>query len=91
MLATFLLLGCTFTLYYCGVARKLAWGTMTLRIGTQFGGYDVVAALGKGGMGEVWRVRDPKLNRDVALKASNSGERDPLGYYWRGADDSESK
>jgi Tol biopolymer transport system component/tRNA A-37 threonylcarbamoyl transferase component Bud32 len=36
--------------------------------GTRLGSYDIVAPLGAGGMGEVYRARDPKLNRDVAIK-----------------------
>jgi serine/threonine protein kinase len=36
--------------------------------GTKLGAYEVVGALGAGGMGEVYRARDTKLNRDVALK-----------------------
>jgi len=39
-----------------------------LSIGTKLGPYEVVAPLGAGGMGEVYRARDTALNRDVALK-----------------------
>jgi eukaryotic-like serine/threonine-protein kinase len=41
---------------------------MTLSPGTRLGPYEVVAAIGAGGMGEVFRARDTKLNRDVAIK-----------------------
>ncbi len=41
---------------------------MPLSPGTTLGPYSVTAQIGKGGMGEVYRAHDPKLNRDVALK-----------------------
>ena len=36
--------------------------------GTQLGHYEISTLLGKGGMGEVWRTRDTKLGREVAIK-----------------------
>ena len=41
---------------------------MPLSAGMRLGAYEIVSALGAGGMGEVYRARDAKLNRDVALK-----------------------
>ena len=41
---------------------------MSLSSGTRLGNYQVVALIGAGGMGEVYRARDTRLNRDVALK-----------------------
>src|SRR5260370_193346 len=41
---------------------------MTLSAGTRLGPYEIVAPLGAGGMGEVYRARDPRLNREVAIK-----------------------
>src|SRR5262249_45439903 len=41
---------------------------MGISIGQHLGSYEVTALLGKGGMGEVYRATDTKLNRDVAIK-----------------------
>src|SRR3989441_5840227 len=41
---------------------------MSLNAGDKLGPYEIVALIGKGGMGEVYRARDTKLKRDVALK-----------------------
>ncbi|MBA2259263.1 MAG: serine/threonine protein kinase, partial [Acidobacteria bacterium] len=41
---------------------------MSLRSGSRLGPYEIVSPIGAGGMGEVYRARDTKLNRDVAIK-----------------------
>src|SRR5215510_6149658 len=43
---------------------------MTLNAGTNLGPYEITAHIGAGGMGEVYRARDSRLGRDVAIKVS---------------------
>jgi len=41
---------------------------MPLAVGAKLGPYEIISAIGKGGMGEVWKARDPRLDRTVAIK-----------------------
>src|SRR5205814_1578312 len=43
---------------------------MSLAPGTRLGPYEIVAPLGAGGMGEVYRARDPRMGREVVIKVS---------------------
>ena len=61
-------------------------------IGTQLGSMSITALIGKGGMGEVYRARDPRLKREVAIKVlPDEFARDPERVsrstvrlnYWR--------
>jgi Tol biopolymer transport system component/tRNA A-37 threonylcarbamoyl transferase component Bud32 len=45
---------------------------MDLKPGDNLGPYEIVSAIGKGGMGEVWKARDPRLDRIVAIKTSSA-------------------
>src|ERR1700674_836440 len=44
---------------------------MSLTAGDKLGPYEILARIGKGGMGEVYRAHDPRLRRDVAIKISS--------------------
>ncbi len=46
---------------------------MTLSSGTRLGPYEILSPIGAGGMGEVWRARDTRLGRDVAVKIVRPG------------------
>ena len=64
--------------------------TATLPEETQIGAYQILSLLGAGGMGEVYRARNKKLGRDVALKTFAEGVRTEPGtvgaFSTRGAD-----
>jgi len=62
---------------------------MSLETGTRLGPYEVLGAIGAGGMGEVYRARDTRLKRDVALKVLPDGfatDPDRLGRFHREAE-----
>ena len=59
-------------------ARSLANGMPALASGRRLGGFELVSLLGAGGMGEVWKAKDPALQREVAIKVLSAAfARDP--------------
>jgi TolB-like protein/Flp pilus assembly protein TadD len=56
---------------------------MTLSAGSRLGPYEIVSPLGAGGMGEVYKARDPKLKRDVAIKVLPASLADDPGALAR--------
>jgi serine/threonine protein kinase len=54
---------------------------MTIAAGSRLGPYEIIAPLGAGGVSEVYRARDPRLGRDVAIKviADADGSADQSG------------
>ncbi len=61
---------------------------MALAPGVRLGPYEIAAQIGMGGMGEVYRARDTKLDRDVAIKvlpASLAGDPERIARFQREA------
>ena len=57
---------------------------MPLAPGTRVGPYEITGIIGAGGMGEVYRARDPRLRREVAIKVLSSAapyDADRLGRF----------
>ena len=62
---------------------------MSLEAGTKLGPYEILAQLGAGGMGEVYRAKDTKLKREVALKVlpdSFAGDPERMARFQREAE-----
>ena len=69
-------------------ARILDGSRLALNPGARLGPYEILSSLGAGGMGEVYRARDTKLNRDVAIKVlpdSFASDADRLARFTREA------
>jgi eukaryotic-like serine/threonine-protein kinase len=62
---------------------------LSVTIGAQLGSHELIGLLGKGGMGEVYRARDTKLKREVAIKIlpdEFSGDPDRVSRFQREAE-----
>ncbi len=69
--------------------RRESFQQIMLTAGTRLGPYEVQSAIGAGGMGEVYRARDTRLKRDVAIKVLPEGvaeDPDRLGRFQREAE-----
>ena len=58
---------------------------MALRVGARLGPYDIISVLGAGGFGEVYKARDTRLDRTVAIKILSSADPDLKARFTREA------
>ena len=58
---------------------------MSLSAGTRLGPYEILSRIGEGGMGTVWKARDTRLDRFVAIRTSTAkfNEREGEKHKWR--------
>ncbi len=71
------------------ILPRILTSPLALPLGTRLGPYEVIAKLGEGGMGEVYRATDTKLKRQVAIKvlpASVAGDAERLARFQREAE-----
>ncbi len=54
---------------------------MAIKNGTKLGPYEIISPLGAGGMGEVYRAKDARLDREVAIKGIHRLVRDGFGPF----------
>jgi len=62
---------------------KAGFVLMPIRTGDTVGAYEVLDSIGRGGMGEVFRARDPRMGREVAIKVSLDAGRNAAGAALR--------
>ena len=57
---------------------RISQHAMPLSAGTRLGPYEILALIGAGGMGEVYRARDPRMGREVAIKSVRRAVQRPV-------------
>jgi serine/threonine protein kinase len=57
---------------YCAFSAEADTLALMLAVGERFGPYELLSPVGEGGIREVWKARDPRLNRSVAIKVAKT-------------------